>query len=154
MVQPPSMAQTVAQLVGPCLEKICEVASGRKYTKLRHEAKSLLSNLEEALQPVTHDASASKASVPAEPAAAAAELAVREEEQRPVSDAGRASAAGDGEAAADEQGAAGAPAEDAAPARDTGDVQQVLCVVACQCLRETWDLKVVVRRRLMWPSPL
>lgn len=33
------MAQTAAQLVGPCLEKICEIASGRKFTKLRHEAK-------------------------------------------------------------------------------------------------------------------
>jgi hypothetical protein len=33
------MAQPAALLVGPCLEKICEVASGRKYTKLRHEAK-------------------------------------------------------------------------------------------------------------------
>lgn len=33
------MAQTAAELAGPCLEKICEIASGRKYTKLRHEAK-------------------------------------------------------------------------------------------------------------------
>lgn len=33
------MAQTAAELAGPCLEKICEIASGRKYTKLRLEAK-------------------------------------------------------------------------------------------------------------------
>ena len=33
------MAQTAAELTGPCLEKICEIANGRKYTKLRHEAK-------------------------------------------------------------------------------------------------------------------
>ena len=33
------MAQTAAELAGPCLEKICEIANGRKYTKLRHEAK-------------------------------------------------------------------------------------------------------------------
>ena len=58
------MAQTAAQLVGPCLEKICEVASGRKYTKLRHEAKSLLSNLEEALRPVTVQPGAGEAAGP------------------------------------------------------------------------------------------
>ena len=30
---------SVPELVGPSLERICEAASGRKFTKLRHEAK-------------------------------------------------------------------------------------------------------------------
>lgn len=33
------MPDSVPELVGPSLEKICEAASGRKFTKLRHEAK-------------------------------------------------------------------------------------------------------------------
>ncbi|KAK9829453.1 hypothetical protein WJX72_005963 [[Myrmecia] bisecta] len=39
------------EIVGPCLEKICDAASGRKYLKLRHEAKSFLSKLDDALRP-------------------------------------------------------------------------------------------------------
>ncbi len=33
------MPDTVAELVGPSLERICVAASGRKFTQLRHEAK-------------------------------------------------------------------------------------------------------------------
>lgn len=34
-----TMPDSVPELVGPSLERICEAASGRKFTKLRHEAK-------------------------------------------------------------------------------------------------------------------
>ena len=36
------MAESAANLIGPSLEKICEAASGKKYTTLRHEAKVFL----------------------------------------------------------------------------------------------------------------
>ena len=36
------MAESAASLIGPSLEKICEAASGKKYTTLRHEAKVFL----------------------------------------------------------------------------------------------------------------
>jgi hypothetical protein len=115
------MAQTAAQLVGPCLEKICEVASGRKYTQLRHEAKSLLSNLDEALRPVAVSADGPNALGPArahaEPGAAA---------EQPAGGTVRGSASGDGDAPGSEPAAAGEAAEEAGAGRVTGDSQQVL----------------------------
>lgn len=33
------MPNNVSDLVGPCLERICVAASGRRFTQLRHEAK-------------------------------------------------------------------------------------------------------------------
>lgn len=123
------MAQTAAQLVGPCLEKICEVASGRKYTKLRHEAKSLLSNLEEALRPATVQPDAAKAAVLQRPDEAASTAPEGEQQDAGgVAGSVQASVSADTEENGEEKAAEPRSGEqDAAESKEPeGEPQQVL----------------------------